>query len=258
MNDHVSIIGMGLIGGSIGKALKARSKETQIASLTREDEDLQQAVAEGIIDLLFSSWEELIGWSDLIVLATPLSTLPSLAKTIASQCPKEKKLLVIDVGSVKREIVPLFEMLTEGDLEFLSTHPMAGKERWGFSTSDPTLFQGSCWILSPHAKNRVTTVEKIQQWVAQFGASSLLLSGEKHDEQTALISHLPALLSHLLFRFVKTVDPEALKLAGPGFHSMTRLAKDNLEMQKEIFSLNQEHLMRHLDKWIAFVAEEGK
>ncbi len=150
----IGILGTGLIGGSIAKGIKMRWPEVCIASLAKECADLDSAVKEKVVDTLLSTWEELIQFCDWIILATPLSSLTPLAEEIARRCPKEKKLVVIDVGSVKKAVFPAFETLTSHNIEFLSTHPMAGKERWGFAHSDPNLFRDCCWISLPTQKTR--------------------------------------------------------------------------------------------------------
>jgi prephenate dehydrogenase len=254
--NNIGIIGMGLIGGSVAKALKKRDPKCVIASLEREDSDLKTAVSEKTVDRLFASWEELLKWSDLIILASPLSTLAPLAKEIAQRCPEEKKLLVIDVGSVKSAVFPAFEELTTDHLEFLSTHPMAGKEKWGYENSDGALFQDCQWILCPHAKNRQSTLKTLHEWIEFLGARPIVIDPKTHDEQTALISHLPALLSRLLLKFVEQTDKESLKIAGPGFKSMTRLAHDNPQMHSEIAQFNKQALSKQLALWLEFIKKE--
>ncbi len=249
--NNIAIIGMGLIGGSIAKALKKRGPRIPIATLKQDDLDLKEAV-----DTLFDTWEELIAWSDLIILATPLSTLSPLAAEIAKRCPKEKSLLVIDVGSVKKAVFPCFETLSGKNLEFLSTHPMAGKETSGFANSDADLFQDRSWILSPHEKNHSSTLEVVSDFIATLGAKTVIIDPKKHDEQVALISHLPALLSRDYLKFVEGQDPESLKIAGPGFKSMTRLAHDNPQMQKEISDFNREEIIKQLKSLIKFISKE--
>lgn len=251
--NKIGILGTGLIGGSIAKGLKMQRPEVRIASLARECVDLEKAVGEKAVDTVSSTWEELIAFCDWIILATPLSSLSSLAEEIARCCPKEKKLVVIDVSSVKKAVLPGFETLTTESLEFLSTHPMAGREKWGFAHSDPHLFQGCCWILSPHAKNSKITVETAAQFVQGLGARHQILDPILHDKRAAMVSHFPALLSRLLLEFVEEQDKEALASAGPGFHSMTRLAKDNPRLQEEICAFNSQEISSQLEKWIQFM-----
>lgn len=233
---NVSIIGLGLIGGSIAKALK----DCEIGSLKCDCRDLQMAVEEKVVDRLFESWEELIAWSDLIILATPLSTISQLAEEIARQA--KKPILVIDVSSVKKAVMPTFEAKTNEMIEFISTHPMAGKETWGFASGDASLFEGCTWVISLHKKNRQSSIDAVAHLIDSLGAQALLLDPEEHDRQAALVSHLPALISRELLKFVEKTNPGSLKLAGPGFRSMTRLAHDNPQLQSEIASFNQEFI----------------
>lgn len=254
---NVAIIGMGLIGGSIAKALKKNSSEITIASLKHDSADVKSAMTKKALDILFDSWEELIAWSDLIILATPLSALASLAKEIAKRCPQEKKLVVIDVGSVKKAVFPIFETLTTQNLDFLSTHPMAGKENWGFENSEADLFKGCCWILSLHEKNEKGNIASISNLIEMMGAQTLEIDPKTHDEHVALVSHLPALLSRLYLKFVEQTNPDSLKVAGPGFKSMTRLAKDNPQMQSEITDLNSEEILKQLKLFMKFIEKEA-
>ncbi len=192
----------------------------------------------------------------MVILASPLSTLSQLALEIKRFCPPGKTLLVIDVGSVKKAVFPAFETLTDNQIEFLSTHPMAGKERWGFAHSDESLFHSCSWILSPHSKNQKISIQKIVKLIELMGGKPVVLSPQKHDEQVALVSHLPALVSRLLLKFVEAKDPEALKIAGPGFESMTRLARDNPVLYQEIGALNKEELMKQFGEWLDYISQE--
>lgn len=228
---RVAIVGLGLIGGSIAKRLKQNDPEQPIAT----------------IGAGFQEWKELVEWSDLIVLATPLRTIVPIAREIRAHAGSP--VMVIDVGSVKGEICLEFEQLTGDGMEFLGTHPMAGKAQWGFEASDPALFEGARWLLTPHGKNRPETVAWVGEWVRELGAVEKVLSAEEHDRKVALISHFPRVLSKALLAFVQEMDPEAIELAGPGFQSMTRLAHDNPEMHREIAQFNSAHLERVAQKW---------
>ena len=253
--NNISVIGMGLIGGSIVKAWKGKRPEAKFASLRGDYADLQLATT--WIDHQFDSWKELIAWSDLIRLAAPLSMLSDLAIEISRHAPKDKRVLIIDVGSVKKSIVSTFERITTDNVEFLSTHPMAGKEKWGFAHSEPSLFENRPWIVVPHTKNRDESVKTITAWIKLLGAEPILMSSEKHDQQTALVSHLPALISRLLLQFVESEDEDALKIAGPCFHSTTRVARDNPQLWKEINALNEEEIGKLLAKWLKFIKEKS-
>lgn len=248
---NIGIVGMGLMGGSIAKALKKEDPSCSIFSVKFAEEKVETAV-----DCVFEKYDELVAHSDLIVIATPLSCILEVAKKIKEAAPKTKKTIVIDIGSVKRDICKEFEALTEEHIEFLGTHPMAGKECSGFENSDPLLFQDASWILCPHAKNQVGTIEALSQWVQKLGAHSKILTPQEHDKKTALISHFPAILSQLLLAFVEEKDRSALEIAGPGFKSMTRLAKENPVLSREIAALNADYLKELRKEWLNFLIKE--
>lgn len=244
--EHVTIVGLGLIGGSIAKALKKKGG-VQLASLR---------VEEKLLDHVFPSWEKVMAWSDLIILATPLSTIPSLAQEIAA-CAPSKCTRVIDVGSVKGKIVSLFEELSKDTIEFLSTHPMAGSEKSGFENSTATLFENRPWAIIPHAKNRENTQNEIRSLIESMGGKPLILNAKEHDAQAALISHLPACISAALLDFVSLENPESLKLAGPGLESMTRLARNTSGLNQEINQENRKEILPLWDKWISYLQKRG-
>lgn len=241
--QKVGILGLGLIGGSIAKALKA--KGYYVATVKSKSPDV--AKARKVIDRVFHNLDDLVGEVDLLILATPLSTIIPIAREIKADHP----LLVIDVGSVKGAIVKEFKKLTKGSVEFLSTHPMAGNEKCGFGASDSELFKGAPWIIVPHAKNKA----KLEKWIRIFGAKPMVMSAEEHDLKAAMISHLPALISKTLWDFVQKTDPSSLKIAGPGFQSMTRLALGNQQLMNEIEEANKENLEMLWKQWIDFASK---
>jgi prephenate dehydrogenase len=162
---------------------------------------------------------------------------------------------VIDIGSVKGAISKQFESHTDGFLEFVATHPMAGKEKNGFENSDPNLFNGASWIVTPHARNTVEALNKVESLILTLGAQPFRMDPQDHDRKAALISHMPYLVSKALLAFVSAKDPAALMMGGPGFRSMTRLAYDNPEMWRDITQNNKENMARSLEEFAAFLRE---
>lgn len=230
--NHIGIVGLGLIGGSIYNCLSERFshiKVTKIAQKTEHDR-----------------FNELITGVDLLIIATPLSQIIPVARSIVSQ---KKPMVIIDVGSVKELITKEFEALSSESLEFLSTHPMAGKETSGYENSEADLFKNRSWAITPHSKNLPATIEAIETFIRQLGATPLILSPSEHDRYAALVSHLPAILARGYDSFVRKIAPNALKLAGPGYASFTRLAHDNPELRSEIESLNQKSIDTYLKLW---------
>lgn len=241
----IGIIGLGLIGGSIAKRLKTNGCEVY----TIKSKSLDIKKAKKWVKKIFSILDDLIQEIDLLVIATPLSTIIPIAKKIKATRP----LLVVDVGSVKEQIVKEFCKLTRKNVEFLSTHPMAGSEKKGFEASDADLFEGAPWIVTPHRKNK----SSLDAWIRSLGAKPVSMSAKEHDEKIALISHLPALISILLLKFVKTQDPKSLRIAGPGFKSMTRLALGNQELIKDFFKLNTKNIQAIHRKWLKFIRNQS-
>jgi prephenate dehydrogenase len=216
---NIGIIGAGLMGGSLFKALKGA-------------------------ELLGMDWLERIEAFDLIILAVPISATLEIGAKIKTRRP----LLVLDIGSVKEPIAQKFEEWTEGEVEFVASHPMAGKEKSGFDASDPALFQNAAWVITPHRKNTERALQIIEDLIRKTGATPMRMDAAEHDRNAALVSQLPYLLSKALFDFV---DPEARKMAGPGFHSMVRLAQDNPELRKEIGFYNRENIRHFLKGYMA-------
>jgi len=198
---------------------------------------------------LGNDWPERLNEIDLLILAVPISAILEIGEKIAGLALK-KPLLVLDIGSVKGPIAKKFEAWSNGQVEFIATHPMAGKEKSGFEHSDPALFEKAVWVITPHAKNREVSLQKAEELIRLLGAHSIRMDAEEHDRKAALISHMPHLLSKTLLEFVVAQDPDSLAMAGPGFKSMVRLADDNPEMRKEIARYNKENIAHFLKGYI--------
>lgn len=254
----IGIVGLGLIGGSLVKALKIKQPSIQLYALARGDVDDEEAKKSGLIDVAVPTLKELCEQVDIVILCSPLTTIVSLAKQMAGMDLKRKnKLLVMDVASVKREIVDAFETLTNDSIEYVATHPMAGSEKSGFENSYSTLFFGASWIITPHAKNSEEAISSIEKMIKLLGANTLKMDGSLHDKQTALISHLPGIISKAVHAFALKADPKSLQIAGPGFKSITRLAHSNPRMRSEIAYANRMIIRRYFDEWLSFLQENG-
>ncbi len=249
---RIGIIGLGLIGGSIAKAIKAHDPTVEIAVCDKKCSDWEDALQAHVIDHLVATPKELANCSELVIIATPLSELSSIAQLLAGLSLKHS-LTVLDISSVKGQIVPVLEKLSTDQIEFVSTHPMAGKETLGFASSSATLFKGAVWITIPHRNNKAETLHTIERWIDSLGANPIRLGLEQHDEQVALISHLPMLISQSLLAFVKQEDVQALEIAGTGFQSMIRLAKTPPQLANELTENNRKILNKYWKKWIEFI-----
>lgn len=250
---RIGIIGMGLMGGSICKSIKTKDASVEINTLRHHSEDIHLAQAEGWVDHVYETLRDLIQNSELIILASPISTIVELAEQIKFDSFQIKKLIVIDIASVKEKIVETFEALSSESIEYVSTHPMAGKENGGFVNAQATLFVNRPWIVVPHQKNSAGALERIQELILFLGSEPLCLEAEVHDRQAALVSHLPSILSKVYLDFVRSLDPESLKIAGPGFQTFTRLAHDNSSMRAEIATYNHTVIYEYLDQLLEYL-----
>ncbi len=237
---RIGIVGVGLMGGSLAKALKTKDPSIEIGTVSGAVDE--EALAGGWIDKVYSGMQELVQNAELIVLASPLSTIIPLAEEIKRHC--QKKLIVIDIAGVKTAIAATFEKLSGEGLEYISTHPMAGKENGGFANSQATLFVNRPWVVVPHQGNGI---DSIIEWIKYLGGKPVFLEAAVHDHQAALVSHLPAVLSKSYFDFVSAHDKESLRIAGPGFQSFTRLARDNGEIE------NQPLIRYYLERWLDYL-----
>lgn len=252
----IGLIGLGLIGGSICKGLKVKSPSVEIRSFVDPSDDCIVALNEDWIDQIYTSLPALLQWSEVLIIASPISTVIPLAEEIHRlSVSLSHPLIIMDVASIKGEIVTKFEQLTSGQIEYVGTHPMAGKESKGFVNSQATLFVRRPWVVTPHAKNKSATIEAVDQMIRFLGGEPVKLEAEEHDRQAALISHLPGIISRAFYDFVLQNDATCNQLAGPGFHSFTRLAHSNGEMRLDIERYNQAHIHILLEQWVDYFTQ---
>lgn len=190
---HVTIIGTGLIGASIGLALRAAGFDGSIAGIDASGDELMAAQTMGAIDVAARSPEEhRAAWkaADVIVLAVPVMAILQWMQTMAPDLRDDQ--MVTDAGSTKVEIVRAAQRLMPQN--FLPGHPMAGKESGGATLAEATLFRGATWIFNP--LHEATELEaEWRQWVVKFGANAVDMDAERHDELCAWVSHMPQMVS---------------------------------------------------------------
>ena len=253
----VGIIGIGLIGGSIAKAIKSKDPSVQISSLRREDQDIDRAMQSHMVDTCFSSLQELIDHVDVLILSPPLSFIETYAKEISSLSQgRKEKLLVLDVGSIKERICSSFAKLSHEGVEFVATHPMAGREKGSFPHSLASLFTGRCWALCPHPHTTEEALNTVRDFLCFLGAHPLIVTGEEHDRHAACISHLPYILSHAFLQFTQRTCPEALQMSGPGFASFIRLGQDSPELHEDIYSMNGNNIRPLLQSFLTYLQQQ--
>lgn len=246
MIDRISILGTGLIGGSLGLAWKERHSDCTIVGHDRP-EVLETAEARGAIDEKAADPVTAVRDADLVVLATPLSTMLKLMDTVGPHVDEDT--VITDVGSVKTPVLDQAADVLPDDVHFLGGHPMAGAEHAGIDHADPLLFENAVYVLCLPGDSNVDVLDgplaPVVDLVEATGARSLLLDPGRHDRLVAAVSHLPQLLAVSLVNTVATADDEdeatnlALELAGGGFRDMTRIAASPFEVWRDILVGNE-------------------
>jgi len=235
--ETVGLIGLGMMGGSVAKDLRSRFPQTHIIGYDPSQQAINRALEEHLIDDVARPGD--VGdMAGFIVIASPIDKVLPVAEEIASNVYPGPRLQVIDIASVKTEIVAGFEALTSESAEFTGTHPMAGTEFSGLEHARKDLFQGKPWMLCAHKENSPEGNAMVRRFISGMGAKLRETDPISHDRNVALVSHAVIMFSNLIFDFVATNYPEALDYAGDGFNSTTRLASGNPEMHYQIMSHN--------------------
>ncbi len=259
--ETITIVGVGLIGGSLGLALRRRGFEGKIIGVSRA-EPLEDAKALGAIDEGFGydDLAEAARQSDLIVLATPIWRLLELIRELGSNAAGSIKpgtlkrgTVITDVGSTKRHVLETAAKHLPDSVHFIGGHPMAGSEERGVGAADPLLFENAIYILTPGDDVPEPEVDRLGALAAQIGARPLVLPATQHDRVAAAISHLPQLLAVELVNSLDDLGDNkshAVHLAAGGFRDMTRIGSSPFDMWKDIFETNEDEILAALEKFI--------
>ncbi len=244
MSRLLGIVGVGLIGGSVG--LAARNAGWEVAG-TDDPRVLQSAVELGAIDRV-STLEEIRG-ADLVVLAAPISKVTALLSELA---PTDA--LVTDVASAKSAIVRAAEGQS---LRFVGGHPMAGSQLAGVANAKAGLFRGARYFLTTTARTDPDDYREVSGFVRELGAVPTAVDPEKHDLLMAALSHLPHLMAAALLKVASDISPEALSFAGPSFRDLTRVGASNPELWSDILAENAPALGEALAHFAGAMAQLG-
>lgn len=239
--QHVTVIGVGLLGGSAALALKADDPSIRIAGVGRRPESLRQALAAGAIDTAWLDPAEAVARADLVILATPVGAFGHHMRAIAPVLPKGA--IVTDVGSTKAAVVRSAGRIL-GHRRFIGSHPMAGSELKGVAYARADLFAGATCILTPVPSTPARVVRRVEKVWRRMRMRTVRMSPAGHDRAVARISHLPHALAGLLMRLPA---PAELDIAATGFRDATRLAGGDPEMWRDIFLTNRRQVLAAID-----------
>jgi prephenate dehydrogenase len=245
--EKIAVLGLGLIGGSLGLALQQAGIAKHIAGYDSNPETTKRALARGAITEMCNTAENAAQQADLVVLATPILAMPVLMKNIAPQL--KPGVLVTDTASTKAQILTWAKTLLPANVVFVGGHPMAGREHSGIEAAEVGLFEGCSYCLIPAAQASPEGVEQLSEIVLRLGARPLVLDAERHDRLVAGISHLPFVLSSALVQCLGKEEDwqEMTTLAAGGFRDMSRLAAGSPTMYRDICATNKEAILNWLD-----------
>ncbi|MEW6324787.1 MAG: prephenate dehydrogenase/arogenate dehydrogenase family protein [Nitrospirota bacterium] len=248
---RIAIIGVGLMGGSLGLATRAKRLAGDVIGADRDAAALRRAVKRGAIDRPMAP-AAAVREADLVVLATPVGGFEAAVKACAGAFAPGA--IVTDVGSVKGGLIGRLEALLPPHVAYLSSHPLAGREQSGVEAASSTLFEGCRCVLTPGARSRPEIVERLTRYWEGLGSTVTIMTPEDHDRDLAVVSHLPHLVAYaLVTTALEAADraPGLLQLTAGGFRDFTRIAASSPEMWRDICLENRPHIVAAMDHYRA-------
>ena len=246
----VTIIGLGLIGGSIGLALRQGKKSRwEIIGHSRRPETVAKALSIGAIDRPGTNLKDAVGRAELVIIATPVLTVKEILSRIAPHV--SSGCIITDTGSTKVQVMKWAREMLPPSVNFIGGHPMAGRETYGIQAAEADLFRSCTYCLTPSEKASPESINTVIGMTEALGATPFLIGPQEHDDLVAAISHLPIVLSAALVSLT-TKNPswsKMSKLASSGYHDLTRLASGNPEVNSHICLSNQEAIVDWIDKF---------
>jgi prephenate dehydrogenase len=250
--QNVLIIGVGLVGGSLGMALKKKGFTGRIAGMD-EPFILEKAKLRNALDDLYAyeKMADAVADADLIFLCTPIQSILTLLQKVGSFV--KSGALITDVGSIKRKIVETANIHIPSHCDFIGGHPMAGSEVRGIEGADPFLFENATWVLTPSRPVDEVKRKAFGELLELIGAKVLLLQPRLHDEIAAAVSHLPQMAAVALMNMAAgrhQESPYFLKMAAGGFRDMTRIASSPFGIWRDICETNADMISTFIDAYI--------
>jgi prephenate dehydrogenase len=248
----ITIVGVGLLGGSIGLAIKRRKLAREVAGFVRRTASLKDCEKAGAVDFATTDLLAAVSDADLVILCTPLSQMQS---RVRQMLPALKRgAIVTDVGSVKASVVRELELLIQkSGAHFVGSHPMAGAEKTGVKAACADLFVNAVCVVTPTKKTNQAALKKVERFWRAVGSRGLELTPEIHDALVSRSSHLPHVVAVTLASHV--LNPAQPKhqatLCANGFRDTTRIASSSPKMWRDIALANRKNIGKSLDAFIA-------
>ena len=245
MINKITIIGVGLIGGSLAKAIKENNLAKVVFGYGRDLNRLETAQKANVIDQFSTNLKDAINDSDIVIIATPVGSFKEILSEIKPFLTS--KIVISDVGSTKTNIASIVSQ-TLGDYSnyFIPAHPIAGKEKSGFEASESNLFNNRKVIITPLETSSPDSINLIQKMWEGTGADVDFMSPESHDELLGMTSHLPHMLAFSLVNYLISKNPSASIYAAGGFKDFSRIASGDAVMWRDICIQNKDQIISHI------------
>ena len=241
--ERLSIVGVGLLGGSIGLAIRSVASHCEITGYGHRRATLERAQQIGAIDRATATLADAVNGADLVVLCTPVGLMREMLQGIAGSL--KPGAVVTDVGSTKASIVQAADEILPAAVAFIGSHPMAGSEKRGVDFARADLFQNALCITTPAPSTNGPALDWVEEFWRSLGMRTCRMTPEAHDRTLAQVSHLPHALAAAL---VAMQSPDGLALAGKGFLDTTRIAGGDGGLWRDIFIDNAANMRAAIDK----------
>ncbi|MBI3601413.1 MAG: prephenate dehydrogenase [Candidatus Omnitrophica bacterium] len=250
---RVAIVGAGLMGASLGLAIKKKGLVREVIGIGRHETSLREATDVGAIDESSSDLKRGINGADLIVLATPVHTILEILDFLGKE--HHRGCMVTDLGSTKAAIVERAEKVLHHSVLFVGSHPLVGSEKKGPTYANAALYENVTCVMTPTDKTNRLAKEKIKHFWSQLGAQVKMMSPQEHDEVLAFISHVPHLAA---FGLMKAIPDKFLEYATQGLRDTTRLAASDAHVWRDIALSNPKNVLKSLDETVQVLSSIRK
>jgi cyclohexadieny/prephenate dehydrogenase len=240
--DRVALIGLGLIAGSMGLAIREAGLVREIVGHARSPATREVALARGLVDRVCATAAEAVAGADLVVLAVPVGAMGAVAAEIGPHLAPGAT--VTDVGSVKRAVIEAVAPHVPAGVQFVPGHPLAGTEHSGPNAGFASLFRNRWWLLTPAEGTDPTAVDRLARMCRGIGANVDVMDADHHDLVLAVTSHTPHLIAYTMVGvaddLARVTESEVIKFSAAGFRDFTRIAASDPTMWRDVFLSNRD------------------
>jgi len=252
MFKKVCIIGCGLIGSSIARAIKKNNLSNKIVSSNRSEITNKKVIKLNIVDDSSADTKKMVRESDLVIIATPLSSYKDVVLKIKNSL--KNGAILTDVGSVKKKAISLIEKNIPKNISWISSHPIAGTEESGPDSGFADLFKNRWCILTPSKQTKKQDIKLLELFWKKIGSRVDIMDAKQHDYILSITSHIPHLIAynivHTTLNVKKKKNRDVIKYSAGGLRDFTRIAASNPIMWRDIFIQNRENTSKMIDKFI--------